>query len=90
MTLQRYDLDSFLCISKREDGDFVLYEDVQELIAERDKLRAEVERLREAAKALLHQIDGSVWLEQDTGFLHSLAANQRVHEMREALKEPKP
>lgn len=44
-----------------------------------------IKNLIAAAKSMVAQIDGSLWLEHDTGFLHSLANNQRLHELRQAI-----
>ncbi len=52
------------------------------------RLRAEVRRLRvieEAARDAMTQIDRTLWLEHETGFLHDLRGNARICDLRAAL-----
>lgn len=71
----------------------------REIDAELLTARAEIERLKAelivaqdqtvalkiAGARLLDQIDRSNWVEQDTGFGHTLANNQRLYEFRTIL-----
>ena len=57
-------------------------------IDEVDRLRAENQRLRAieaAARDAMRQIDRTLWLEHETGFLHDLRNNARICDLRAAL-----
>ena len=58
------------------------------LVPEVDRLLAKIRRLRAieaAARDAMRQIDRTLWLEHETGFLHDLRNNARICDLRVAL-----
>lgn len=69
------------CSEETRDYIVALANAAPALIAEVRRLRA----IEAAAQASMQQIDRTLWLEHETGFLHDLRNNARICDLRAAL-----
>jgi hypothetical protein len=98
-TIERYDweLDEYMVRAhEADDGYWVAYEDVADLITENERLRAKVERLRETNERLREAAEDALWFigtEYDRVGLHKAGKSWRstkdgaAYKLRAALKE---